>query len=257
MAQDYAFASVDIMDDEDRLDRMVDEAAGIIAVANGKVKILQAMALVGFSPEETKNMMLYQKVRLKSSRVAMVELSKNKNGVEVVTVATNSSLSSFLHSATGQSSVDFSSPSVATSGPFSSSCSSSGSQKSDEKKPAAKVGRRTSKEVQRANSRIAQLTKKDKEAMKQATVLIHRSQGLPRNHPGKKSAAISKVCETGAHWCVIIEERPRWTLSSRSLQCLEGSVCHLLEAGASSHKEAVHSERLIQVGECMRQQSRL
>jgi hypothetical protein len=120
----------------------------------------------------------------------MVELSKNKNGVVVVTVATNSSLSSFSHSATGQSSVDLSSPSVATPSCFSSSCSSSGVQKSDEKKPAAKVGRRTSKEVQRANSRIAQLTKKDKEAMKQATVLIHRSQGLPRNHPGKKSAAI-------------------------------------------------------------------
>jgi hypothetical protein len=59
MAQDCAFPSVDIMDDEDRLDRLVNEAAGIIVAANGKVKISQAMTLVGFAPEEIKYMMLY------------------------------------------------------------------------------------------------------------------------------------------------------------------------------------------------------
>jgi hypothetical protein len=56
MAQDYAFRSVDMMDNEDRLERLVEEAAGIIAAANGKVKISQAMDLVGFTREERQNM---------------------------------------------------------------------------------------------------------------------------------------------------------------------------------------------------------
>jgi hypothetical protein len=49
-------------EDIDRLKRLVTEASGLLALTNGKVKIVQAMKLVGFTTPEAKNMKLYQQV---------------------------------------------------------------------------------------------------------------------------------------------------------------------------------------------------
>jgi hypothetical protein len=190
MAQDHGIISIDISVDEDRLERLVVEAAGIIAAANGKVGIAQAMMLVGFTQEEKKNMTLYQRIRRKSARVEVVAIPRNPAGVSAVTVSSEfpvSSLSSFRNS--GHSFLDLSSPSVASNRSSSSVSGAGNCKKEEDKKPAAKVFRRTSKEVQRANAKQVQLTKRDKQAMKQATILISRSRVLPKWYPDKKSIA--------------------------------------------------------------------
>jgi len=44
-------------------DGRIDHAGGITAAGKGKIKIVQAMKLVGFTTPERKNMALYQRVR--------------------------------------------------------------------------------------------------------------------------------------------------------------------------------------------------
>jgi hypothetical protein len=56
-----------------RLERLVHEASGIVAATHDKVKITQAMMLVGFTSPERRNMKIYQKVRRRSMKVAVVE----------------------------------------------------------------------------------------------------------------------------------------------------------------------------------------
>jgi hypothetical protein len=63
-------------EDDGRLKRLVLEASGIVAAAHGKVKIIQAMTLVGFSTPERKNMRIYQQVRRKSTKVSVVDHGK-------------------------------------------------------------------------------------------------------------------------------------------------------------------------------------
>jgi hypothetical protein len=194
MAQDGVFRSIDMMDDEDMLERLVEEAAGIVAAANGKVKISHAMGLVGLKGDDEKHhRTLYQQVRHKSTKVAVAEMGRNSGGLEVVTVGTAAGSLSSLTAGGLQSSFEFSSPSLGTHSTgkrMPSSGSSADSSKSSDKKPAAKVFRRMSKEIHRANAKIAhQLTKRDRQAMKMATVLIERSRVLPKNHPDKRSMA--------------------------------------------------------------------
>lgn len=57
--------------DNDRVATLVEEAAGIIAAAHGKVGVAKAMDLVGFSDVERGNMSIYQRVRRKVSRIAV------------------------------------------------------------------------------------------------------------------------------------------------------------------------------------------
>jgi hypothetical protein len=136
-------------------------------------------------------MTMYQKVRRKLAKVAVVEVTRN-SGLEVVTLGKGCSLSSVSGFTTeNPTSVDLtSSPSTNSLLPSSrlSSASSLESKKSEDKKPAAKIYWRTSKEVQRAHAKVAQITESDnKQVMKQATVMIDRCRGLPRNHPDMKS----------------------------------------------------------------------
>ena len=98
--------------------------------------------------------------------------------------------------------------------------------KSTEKTPAAKVRRRTSKELQRANAADVCRVNRDKQAMKQATVLlIERNKALLRNDPNKMSIdaivdltnerlksninakTAARYVREGFDWCVSDEER--------------------------------------------------
>ena len=65
-----------------RLEAMVEEASGIIVGGKGKVKIIQAMALVGFTSEEQKSMKLYQQVRRHSSKLVIVKVKKHNHHLE-------------------------------------------------------------------------------------------------------------------------------------------------------------------------------
>jgi hypothetical protein len=191
MAQDYSIPSPIIMVDEDVLEGLIEQAAGVVAASCWKVKVHEAMSLVGIAAANKKqHKTIYQQVRRRASKVGIVDLEPRRGSVEVITLSTGGAGAGSLSSLTGPSSFEFLSPSVgAHHHHCNSSVLSSGSSKSEDKKPAAKVFRRTSKEVQRANAKTAQLTKRDKQAMKQATVLIERSKVLPKGHPEKKSMA--------------------------------------------------------------------
>jgi hypothetical protein len=186
------------MDEENaRCKRLTQEASAILAAANGKIKIIDAMRIVGFTTPERKNMKLYQQVRRKQSKFRVVELKNKKKtpsptATAELTVVTNSQASTISSLTVGEY---FSL--VGT--PGSDNCpvrldldadtipGSQGSTKSEDKKPAAKIPRRTSKEVQRDAASHVMMTKRDKQAMKQATVLIERSNRLAKNHPDKKT----------------------------------------------------------------------
>ena len=53
-------------------DERIDHAGGIIAAGKGKIKIVHAMKLVGFTTPERKNMTLYQKVRRRSHEMVVL-----------------------------------------------------------------------------------------------------------------------------------------------------------------------------------------
>jgi len=87
-------------------DECVDHASGIIAAGKGKIKIVQAMKLVGFLSPERKDMKLYQRVRRRSHQMVVsfapwtikklslfeVESTLNAPGDSIVTT-TNSATS--------------------------------------------------------------------------------------------------------------------------------------------------------------------
>ena len=59
MAQDSIIVlSISNMSNE-RLKAMVEQAAGIVSLTNGKVKITEAMKLAGFTTPDRKNMTIY------------------------------------------------------------------------------------------------------------------------------------------------------------------------------------------------------
>jgi hypothetical protein len=171
-----------------RIKRLVQQASGILSAADGKVKVMQAMILVGFTTPERKNMKIYQQVRRKSEKIVCVELKKKSSVVTVTEINGSNSQASTISSITGENSqvIAIDSPDSDTQSVVS-VASSRGEGKREDKKPAAKIPRGTSKEVQRAAAKHVRMTKRDKEAMKQATVLIHRSNALCRNHPDKRT----------------------------------------------------------------------
>jgi len=56
-------------------DGRINHASGIIAAGKGKIKIAQAMKLVGFTTPERKNITLYQKVRRLSHKMHVVPIA--------------------------------------------------------------------------------------------------------------------------------------------------------------------------------------
>jgi hypothetical protein len=181
MDQDPCSTSFDTLDDEVRLEGLVEDAAGVVAASRGKVKIKAAMGLVGFDEDEVQSKTLYQAVRRKVTKVTVsVEKAYGKRSMPVVDLVGGNSLSTLSSLTAGVNSFELSSPSAT---------SITGSNSDSDKKPAAKKARRSSKEVQRDNAKKSQLTKRDKQAMKVATVLVDRTSKLPMNHPEKKSIA--------------------------------------------------------------------
>jgi len=55
------------------LEGMICHASGVIAAAKGKIKIREAMRLVGFANVQVETMSLYQRVRQKSMQMVVVD----------------------------------------------------------------------------------------------------------------------------------------------------------------------------------------
>jgi hypothetical protein len=192
----YSHRFLVMSEDFGRLNRLVQEASGILTAANGKVKIVQAMQLVGFTTPERKNMKVYQQVR----RLAAKLIVFNPTVKTSLAIATplDSSHASTISSITAERSIIriAETPSSQSTTSYTSSRSEDESiikrrlieiPDDEDGKPAAKVARRTSKEVQRANAAYVGLTQRDKLAMKQATILIDRNKALASDHPDKQS----------------------------------------------------------------------
>jgi len=58
--------------EQEQLQRMVQQAAGIVSASDKKVGITKAMELVGFSEEETRQMTLCQQVRRLAMKVPLL-----------------------------------------------------------------------------------------------------------------------------------------------------------------------------------------
>ena len=79
------------MNNEERK-MMVEEAAGIVSLTKGKVKIVKAMEIAGFSTPERKNMTLHQQVRRRSQKIDIKFETKGKSSID-----SDSSLPSSVH----------------------------------------------------------------------------------------------------------------------------------------------------------------
>lgn len=71
-------ASSDTTERDERLKKLVEAAAGIVAGSRKLVGVTKAMDIVGFSAEERKDITIYQKVRRKSLKLTVVEVGKNQ-----------------------------------------------------------------------------------------------------------------------------------------------------------------------------------
>jgi len=164
-------------ENNDRLQRLVRQAAGIVSASEKKVGITKAMELVGFSKDERRQMTLYQQVRRLAMKVSLVVPP-----LPAATVNASDDVSSLTPTSESNQDSGTSTPSVRRRLlPSPRSMSTLSSPK------IAKKARRSSKEVQREASSIAESKQRHKVAMKSATRLIKASQALPKNDPKKKS----------------------------------------------------------------------
>jgi hypothetical protein len=184
--------------------KLVQQASGIIAIGEGKVKITEAMKLVGFSTPERAGGKVYQQVRRRSLKVAdhVVEASKSDLPLAAVagTVSDVSSLagpSSSESVAAGKEPTSFAEGTarrpLLPPGPSAVTVATDLSTKTTT--AHKKKGRATSKQVQKTNALKALNKHHNKLAMKQATLLIARNKLLDKNHPEKKTIdVIVKEC---------------------------------------------------------------
>ena len=192
VAQHYAQSSTNMSEDKLKLESMVLEASGIHAASNGKVGIAQAMGLVGFSQDDIKKMSIYQKVRRKAQKVMVVEVAKtplpgsvnlSSSDSQVSALSSDERLLGKRKAAAERSNrrvrrrlLETPSPEGLLTEASIVSTVGTGSTASKEKQ-----SRRTPKELQRSYSMVVMQSNRDKEAMKQATLLIKRNQCLPSN----------------------------------------------------------------------------
>jgi hypothetical protein len=185
-------------EDFDRVNELVKEASGVIAATNGKVQIRAAMALVGFSTPERLNMKLYQQVRRLAAKTLVVVAGKGGRKPPPVAGDASTVMAVSESQGSGISSLTYSNFLESDEVSETSTAMSSTARRlllevandSDDgggKPKATKVRRQTSKQVQRANAAKLHNKKRETQAMKQATVLINRSNALPPNHPEKKT----------------------------------------------------------------------
>jgi hypothetical protein len=181
----------------DRLDRLVQEASGLLASTNGKVGIMQAMRLVGFTTPERNNMKVYQRVRRGATRYAVVPVVHVRKNAKVkdppppavdLTVVTNSLHGSGISTLTSSVNNN-SSPDSINSVPVARRLHDGDTPQTsnEDKEPEAKKRRATSKEVQALAADKAKKKLKDKMAMKQVTVLVERNNALSKNDPNKRT----------------------------------------------------------------------
>ena len=201
-------------------DGRINHASGIIAAGKGKIKITQAMKLVGFTTPERKNITLYQKVRRLSHKMHVVPIAPRtikKSSLFEVESALSMTEDSELN---GVSSDRGSTPSenraevvtprrletgatpASNATPIdlllddnndasaSAAASSTGSNKrsgSVATEESSKRRRRSSKQVQQAKAAKNRSDNKQKKAMKLATTRIKKNRELPKGHKEKLS----------------------------------------------------------------------
>ena len=201
-------ASTNTMEEDEALKKLVSAAAGVVTGSQNIIGVRKAMQYVGFSEEQCKSMRLYQQVRRKAQKLAVVDLEKKQTSppAEEVNVGRPASSTSSLtidsqntsrrtEGRSTRSSQDSVSTDEANS-PISSvrehlqnegdEQTVDGDSNGNEKKKE-KVTRRSSNEVQRHNAAKARAKDANKKAMKAATILIKRNLDLPKKHPEKKS----------------------------------------------------------------------
>ena len=93
MAEHSAVSTYTMSEAVQREKELVRQAAAIVAASDGKVKIVDAMKLVGFATPERKNMRVYQQVRRRSTKLVVVEKGKKLPPVVVDLSSGNSAIS--------------------------------------------------------------------------------------------------------------------------------------------------------------------
>jgi len=207
-------------------DGRINHASDIIAAAKGKIKITQAMKLVGFSTPERKNITVCQRARRRSQQLTVVAIAPRtikksslfevesalscteesvpaSSGIDVDTDSNRTAVTPWrLDTDTGTSPESNNAGNTATAGDTATADTGAetragvaGSRKrvapylSSQEGTTASVKRRrrSSKQVQDAQAAVRRQAEKERKAMKLTTVRIKHNVGLPRGHKAKKS----------------------------------------------------------------------
>ena len=235
MPKTSAKPSYNMSEETPEEDERIDHAGGIISAGKGKIKIVHAMKLVGFSTPERKNMTLYQRARRRSHQMvvsiaprtikksSLFEVESTLTAPEESALATSNSSSRNSTSPTDvdtdqvvtprRLSVDTPTRMAGGTGSESTSTGSetstarqSGSNRSPEE--SASVGplsvqevptkkrRRSSAQVQQEKAKKQKQAEIEKKAMKLATVRIKEHKRLPKGRKDKKSALTSRPLQS-------------------------------------------------------------
>ena len=226
MPKTSAKPSYNMSEETPEEDERIDHAGGIISAGKGKIQIVHAMKLVGFSTPERKNMTLYQRVRRRSHQMvvsiaprtikksSLFEVESTLTAPEESALATSNSSSRNSRSPTDvdtdqvvtprRLSVDTPTRMAGGTGSESTSTSTarqSGSNRNgSSQEESAGVGllsveeattkkrRRSSAQVQQEKAKKQKQAELEKKAMKLATVRIKEHKSLRKGHKDKKSA---------------------------------------------------------------------
>ena len=179
---------------------LVIQAAGIVAGSQYTIGIQRAMDLVGLKFEDARSKMkFYQQVRRKSEKLSVVEKGKATPLITVAAGEQHESVSTLTASAGTSNSTEEESASPATSVRRRLQL---GDQEDTEESIEDTSGeapitaietkqkrrtRRTPKDVQRLNAKLAAEKARNKAAMKSATLQVQKSKSLKKSDPNKKS----------------------------------------------------------------------
>jgi hypothetical protein len=159
----------------DRVEKLVQQAAGVVVASENKIGYRQAMSLVGFEADEVGHAALYKRVIRRSKAM----LSASSTPVPVVQVSPNQAS---LSSLTTEGSPVVGTPTTVVGTPI------NVAEEAAASKP--KKFQRTVKELQRFNAKNNAAKERQKQAMKASTVRIKHSLDLPLEHPDKKSIRV-------------------------------------------------------------------
>jgi len=216
-------SSLTMSEAPEALEGMISHASGMIAAGKGKIKIRDAMRMVGFDKAQVETMSLYQKIRRLSQQMVVIDkrsVAAVVRPVQQVRVGSGDTVTSTLSSAERTSLGTTQHGSTTTSGdvdtetndndmdtstdrpvptprrlmevpPEVQEAEGNKKRKADDASTSAssksKRTRRSSKEFHRVQANVIMQTKKESAAMKLATTRIEASKKLPDGHPDKKS----------------------------------------------------------------------